>query len=408
MKNVLEVLEERGYIDQVTHREELMELLEKEPITFYIGFDATADSLTLGHFLTVMAMMHMQKAGHKPIALLGGGTTMIGDPSGRTEMRKLMTREFIDHNATCFKNQLSKFLEFGEDKARFVNNADWLLDLNYLEFMRDVGTHFTINRMLSFDAYKNRLEDGLTFFEFGYMPLQSYDFLHLYREYNCRLQLGGSDQWSNMIGGFELVRKVEQEKVYSMTFSLLTTADGVKMGKTVNGAIWLDENKTPPYEMYQYLRNVDDRDVIKFMKLLTFVPMEEIEELAKLEGADINKAKERLAYEVVKIVHGEEKANQSQEAARALFTTGADSDNIPTTEISKSEFADGKNVIELLSQIELIKTNSEGRRLIEQNGLSINGEKFTDIKKPLTLEDFNEDKMLIKKGKKVYHQIKLV
>ena len=333
---------------------------------------------------------------------------MIGDPSGRTEMRKLMTREFIDHNATCFKNQLSKFLEFGEDKARFVNNADWLLDLNYLEFMRDVGTHFTINRMLSFDAYKNRLEDGLTFFEFGYMPLQSYDFLHLYREYNCRLQLGGSDQWSNMIGGFELVRKVEQEKVYSMTFSLLTTADGVKMGKTVNGAIWLDENKTPPYEMYQYLRNVDDRDVIKFMKLLTFVPMEEIEELAKLEGADINKAKERLAYEVVKIVHGEEKANQSQEAARALFTTGADSDNIPTTEISKSEFADGKNVIELLSQIELIKTNSEGRRLIEQNGLSINGEKFSDIKKPLTLEDFNEDKMLIKKGKKVYHQIKLV
>ena len=408
MKNVLEVLEERGYIDQVTHREELMELLEKEPITFYIGFDATADSLTLGHFLTVMAMMHMQKAGHKPIALLGGGTTMIGDPSGRTEMRKLMTREFIDHNATCFKNQLSKFLEFGEDKARFVNNADWLLDLNYLEFMRDVGTHFTINRMLSFDAYKNRLEDGLTFFEFGYMPLQSYDFLHLYREYNCRLQLGGSDQWSNMIGGFELVRKVEQEKVYSMTFSLLTTADGVKMGKTVNGAIWLDENKTPPYEMYQYLRNVDDRDVIKFMKLLTFVPMEEIEELAKLEGADINKAKERLAYEVVKIVHGEEKANQSQEAARALFTTGADSDNIPTTEISKSEFADSKNVIELLSQVELIKTNSEGRRLIEQNGLSINGEKFTDIKKPLTLEDFNEDKMLIKKGKKVYHQIKLV
>ena len=408
MKNVLEILEERGYIDQVTHREELIELLEKEPITFYIGFDATADSLTLGHFLTVMAMMHMQKAGHKPIALLGGGTTMIGDPSGRTEMRKLMTREFIDHNATCFKNQLSKFLEFGEGKARFVNNADWLLDLNYLEFMRDVGTHFTINRMLSFDAYKNRLEDGLTFFEFGYMPLQSYDFLHLYREYNCRLQLGGSDQWSNMIGGFELVRKVEQEKVYSMTFSLLTTADGVKMGKTVNGAIWLDENKTPPYEMYQYLRNVDDRDVIKFMKLLTFVPMEEIEELAKLEGADINKAKERLAYEVVKIVHGEEKANQSQEAARALFTTGADSENIPTTEIEKSEFAEGKNIIELLSQIELIKTNSEGRRLIEQNGLSVNGEKFTDVKKPLTLEDFNEDKMLIKKGKKVYHQIKLV
>lgn len=406
MKNVLETLEERGYIDQVTHRDELKELLGNESITFYIGFDATADSLTLGHFLTVMAMMHMQKAGHRPIALLGGGTTMIGDPSGRSDMRKVMSKDFIDHNAKCFKNQLSKFLDFSEGKARFVNNADWLLDLNYLDFMRDVGTHFTVNRMLSFDAYKNRLEDGLTFFEFGYMPLQSYDFLHLYREYNCRLQLGGSDQWSNMIGGFELVRKVEQAKVYSMTFSLLTTADGIKMGKTAKGAIWLDPEKTPPYEMYQYLRNVDDRDVIKFMKLLTFVSMEEIEEMEKLEGADINKAKERLAFEVVKTVHGEEEAVKSQEAARALFKTGSDSENIPTTELEKDIFEEGKNLIDLLKELSLIKSNSEGRRLIEQNGISIDGEKINDVNKVLTVEDFKEDKILIKKGKKVYHQVK--
>lgn len=406
MENVLDILEERGYIDQVTHRDELRELLGTEPVTFYIGFDATADSLTLGHFLTVMAMMHMQKAGHRPIALLGGGTTMIGDPSGRTEMRKLMTRDFIDHNAACFKNQLSRFLDFGEGKARFVNNADWLLNLNYLEFMRDVGKNFTINRMLSFDAYKNRLEDGLTFFEFGYMPLQSYDFLHLYREYNCRLQLGGSDQWSNMIGGFELVRKVEGAKVYSMTFKLLTTADGIKMGKTAKGAIWLDKEKTPPYEMYQYLRNVDDRDVIKFMKLLTFVPMDEIKEMEKLEGADINKAKERLAFEVVKTIHGEEEANKCMEASRALFSTGSDSDNIPTTEIDVVEFKDGKNLIELMKELGLIKTNSEGRRLIEQNGISIDGEKVTDVNKVITEADFKDDKILIKKGKKVYHQVK--
>lgn len=404
--NVLDILEERGYIDQATHRDELRELLGSEPVTFYIGFDATADSLTLGHFLTIMAMMHMQKAGHRPIALLGGGTTMIGDPSGRNDMRKVMTKDFIEHNAKCFKSQLSRFLDFGEGKAILANNADWLLNLNYLDFMRTIGTHFTINKMLSYESYKNRLEDGLTFFEFGYMPLQSYDFLHLYREYNCRLQLGGSDQWSNMIGGFELVRKVEQAKVYAMTFSLLTTADGIKMGKTAKGAIWLDAKKTPPYEMYQYLRNVDDRDVIKFMKLLTFVSLEEIEEYSKLEGSDINKAKERLAFEVVKTIHGEEEAIKSQEAAKALFATGANSDNIPTTEIDKSEFKDGKNLIELMKELSLIKSNSEGRRLIEQNGISIDGEKVTDVNTLITEENFKDDKILIKKGKKVYHQVK--
>lgn len=406
-RNVLDILKERGYIDQVTHEEELRELLEKESITFYIGFDATANSLTLGHFLTIMAMMHMQKAGHRPIALIGGGTTMIGDPSGRTEMRKLLTREFIDNNAKRFKEQLSRFLDFSDDKALFVNNADWLLNLNYLEFMRDIGTHFTVSRMLTFDAYKNRLADGLTFFEFGYMPLQSYDFLHLYRTYNCKLQLGGSDQWSNMIGGFELVRKIEQDKVYSMTFKLLTTADGIKMGKTAKGAIWLDPEKTPPYDMYQYLRNVDDRDVIKFMKLLTFIPMEEINEMEKLEGAEINKAKERLAFEVVKTIHGEDEAKKCMDAARALFSNGTDSENIPATEMDRNIFVEGKNLIDLMKELGLIKSNSEGRRLIEQNGISIDGEKVKDVNALITINDFKDGKILIKKGKKVYHQVKI-
>lgn len=406
MAHVLDVLKERGYIDQITHEEELRELLTKEPVTFYIGFDATADSLTLGHFLTVMAMMHMQRAGHKPIALLGGGTTMIGDPSGRTEMRKLLTREFIDHNAECFKKQLSKFIEFGPDKARFVNNADWLLDLNYLEFMRDVGTHFTINRMLSFDAYKNRLEDGLTFFEFGYMPLQSYDFLHLYREYNCRLQLGGSDQWSNMIGGFELVRKVEEAKVYSMTFKLLTTAAGIKMGKTAQGTIWLDPEKTSPFELYQYLRNVDDRDVVKFMKLLTFVPMDEINQYAELEGQDINKAKERLAFEVTKTIHGEDEATKAQEAARALFS-GAQAEDIPFTDMDKARFEEGVGLLSLMTELGLTGSNGEARNLIKQGGVSINEKTVEDFRKNISLEDFEDGKLLIKKGRKTYHQVRI-
>ncbi len=406
MAHVLDVLKERGYIDQITHEEELRELLTKEPVTFYIGFDATADSLTLGHFLTVMAMMHMQRAGHKPIALLGGGTTMIGDPSGRTEMRKLLTREFIDHNAECFKKQLSKFIEFGPDKARFVNNADWLLDLNYLEFMRDVGTHFTINRMLSFDAYKNRLEDGLTFFEFGYMPLQSYDFLHLYREYNCRLQLGGSDQWSNMIGGFELVRKVEEAKVYSMTFKLLTTAAGIKMGKTAQGTIWLDPEKTSPFELYQYLRNVDDRDVVKFMKLLTFVPMDEINQYAELEGQDINKGKERLAFEVTKIIHGEDEATKAQEAARALFS-GAQAEDIPFTDMDKARFEEGVGLLSLMTELGLTGSNGEARNLIKQGGVSINEKTVEDFRKNISLEDFEDGKLLIKKGRKTYHQVRI-
>ena len=407
MANVLDILEERGYVDQVTHKDELRELFDKESVTFYIGFDATADSLTLGHFLQIMVMMHMQKHGHKPIALLGGGTTLIGDPSGRNDMRQLMTKDFIDHNVECFRKQLSRFIDFGEGKGRFVNNADWLLDLNYLEFMRDVGRHFTINRMLSFDAYKNRLKDGLTFFEFGYMPLQSYDFLHLYREYNCRLQLGGSDQWSNMIGGFELVRKVEEAKVYSMTFSLLTTAAGIKMGKTAKGTIWLDPEKTSPFEMYQYLRNVDDRDVVKFMKLLTFLPLEEIDEYAKLEGAEINKGKARLAYEVTKIIHGEEEAKKAEKAAEALFEGAGDETAIPFTEMSKDDFEEGQGLLNLLTNLGLTKSNGEARNLIKQGGIQVNDKIVEDFRKTISIEDFEDGKLMIKKGRKTYHQIRI-
>ncbi|EFI42093.1 tyrosine--tRNA ligase [Peptoniphilus sp. oral taxon 386] len=408
MKNVYDILEERGFIDQATYPEELKELLSKESVPFYIGFDATADSLTLGHFLQVRVMQHMQLAGHKPIALLGGGTTMIGDPSGKTDMRKIMTKETIEYNAGRFKEQLSHFLDFSDDKAIFVNNADWLLNLNFLDFMREIGVHFSVNRMLTFDCYKNRMEKGLTFFEFAYMLMQSYDFLVLYRKYGCKLELGGSDQWSNMLGGYELVRKLEDDKVYSMTFKLLTTAAGIKMGKTEKGAVWLDASKTSPYEMYQYMRNSDDRDVIKFMKLLTMLPMEEIAKYESLEGAELNTAKEVLAYEIVKDVHGEEEAKKAMDAAKSLFSGGINSENIPSTEISSSEFENGKNIVELLKELNLIKSNSEGRRLIEQNGITIDDEKVKTFDQMLSLSDFKDGKILIRKGKKVYHQVKLI
>ena len=407
MRNVFDVLSERGYIDEVTFEEELKEMLAKESVTFYIGFDATADSLTLGHFLQIMVMMHMQKSGHKPIALLGGGTTMIGDPSGRTDMRKVMTKEFIDHNASRFKDQLSRFLDFSEGNALLENNADWLLELNYLDFMREIGVHFSVNRMLNMDAYKNRLEEGLTFFEFGYMLMQSYDYLHLYRKHNCKLQLGGSDQWSNILGGYDLVRKLEEDKVYAMTFKLLTTAAGTKMGKTEKGTIWLDEDKTSPYELYQYMRNVDDRDVNKFLKLLTFIPLEEIEGLTAVEGKELNKAKEVLAFEVTKLIHGEEKASQAQEAAKALFSGGGDSANIPSTQMDKSIFEEGIGIVDLLSNLALVKSNSEARRLIKQNGISIDDKKVTSIDHIVNLEDFNDGKILVRKGKKVYHQVEI-
>ena len=407
MANVFDVLNERGYIDQVTHEEELRELLEKESVAFYIGFDATADSLTLGHFLQMMVMMHMQRAGHKPIALLGGGTTMIGDPSGKSDMRKVLTREMIDHNAECFKEQFKRFLDFNEDRAIMVNNADWLMDLNFVNFMREIGVHFSVNRMLTFDCYKNRLEQGLTFFEFGYMLMQSYDFLYLYRHHNCKMQLGGSDQWSNIIGGYELVRKLEQDKVYGMTFKLLTTAAGTKMGKTEKGTIWLDRKKTSPYELFQYLRNVDDRDVEKFLALLTFLPMDEVRRLGALKDAEINMAKEVLAYEVTQMVHGKEEADKALEASRSLFAGSADSESIPSTDMDAEIFEEGIGILDLMRELGLIKTNSEGRRLVEQGGITIGGEKVEAVDRMVSLDDFKDGRILIRKGKKVYHQVKI-
>ena len=405
--NVYDILKERGFIEQATHEEEIRELLGKESVTFYIGFDATADSLTAGHFLTIMAMMHMQKAGHRPIALLGGGTTMIGDPSGKSDMRTMMTRETINHNAECFYKQLSRFIEFDNDKAIIANNADWLLDLNYVEFLREVGVHFSVNKMLSAECYKQRMEKGLTFFEFNYMLMQSYDFLKLNQMYGCTLEMGGNDQWSNILGGVDLIRRKEQKPAYGLTFKLLTTSEGIKMGKTMKGAVWLDPEKTSPYEFYQYWRNIEDVKVEECLALLTFLPMEEVRRLGALEGAGINKAKEVLAYEITKIVHGEEEAVKAQEAARALFAEGGKSANIPTTTYKKEEMDEGKDLITLLVDTKLAKTRSEGRRLITQGGITVNDTKITEFDKKFTTADLNEDGvLLIKKGKKGYHQIK--
>lgn len=407
MSNVFDVLQERGYIDQATYEDELRELLGSESVPFYIGFDATADSLTLGHFLQIMVMMHMQQHGHVPIALLGGGTTMIGDPSGKADMRKVMTKEIIDYNAGRFKEQLSHFLDFSEGKALMVNNADWLLDLNYVNFMREIGVHFSVNRMLTFDCYKNRMEQGLTFFEFGYMLMQSYDYLYLYRKHGCKLQLGGSDQWSNILGGYELIRKLEQDKVYAMTFKLLTTASGTKMGKTEAGTIWLNPEKTPPYELYQYMRNTDDRDVEKFLSLLTFLPMDEVKRLGALEGAEINRAKEVLAFEVTKMIHGEEEATKAEKAAKALFSGGLEEGSIPFTEMDPSVFKNGIGILDLLKDLGLTKSNGEGRRLVEQGGITIDDVKVESIEKQVTLDDFKDGKIMIRKGKKVYHQVRI-
>ena len=406
--NVIDILEERGFIDQMTHEEELRDLLEKEKVKFYIGFDATADSLTLGHFLQIRVMQHMQNAGHIPVALLGGGTTMIGDPSGKNDMRKVMTEDFINHNAECFRKQISHFLDFSEGKGIIENNKDWLLDLKFLPFMREIGVHFSVNRMLNFDCYKNRMERGLTFFEFGYMLMQSYDFLYLYRKHGVKLELGGSDQWSNIIGGYELVRKLESDLVFGMTFKLLTTASGQKMGKSEKGAIWLDRDKTSPYEMFQYLRNCDDRDVIKFLKLLTMLPLEKIAEYEKLEGQELNKAKEVLAFEVVKDVHGEEAAKEALEASKALFQGGADSDNIPNEDMDRKIFEEGIGILDLMTKLNLTKSNSEARRLIQGGGVSIDGEKVQDPNLVVKADLFTDDKLILQKGKKVHQRITLV
>lgn len=408
MQNVFNTLMERGYIKQTTHEDEIRELLGKESVTFYIGFDPTADSLHVGHFLQIMVMSHMQKAGHKPIFLIGGGTSMVGDPSGKTDMRKMLTQEQIQHNGECFKKQVSNMLDFSEGKAIMVNNADWLLNLEYVPFLREFGRHFSVNRMLTAECYKARLEKGLSFLEFNYMIMQAYDFLQLHERYGCKLQLGGDDQWSNIIAGADLIRRVESEPAFGMTFTLLTNSEGKKMGKTESGAIWLDPKKTSPYEFYQYWRNVDDADVEKCLSLLTFLPLEEVKRLASLEGAEINKAKEVLAFEVTKLVHGEEEARKAQEAAKALFGKGANDENIPFTEIPKSEFAEGMDILTLLDKIKIVPSKSEARRLIKQNGLAVEGEKVKDFNLLIKEEDFKDGKLLVKKGKKVYHQVRLV
>mgnify|MGYP001660779553 CR=1 FL=1 len=400
--NVLDELKDRGYFDNTTNEEELRKLLAQESVPFYIGFDATADSLTVGHFIQIMVMMRMQAYGHRPIALLGGGTTMIGDPSGRSDMRTVMTKEKIQHNADCFYRQLSRFLDFGEGGAILENNGNWLMDLNFLEFMRGVGVHFNVGEMIKKDAYKNRLAaGGLTFFEFAYMLLQSYDFLVLYRKYGCRLELGGSDQWANIIGGADLVKKAENTDVFGLTFKLLTTADGVKMGKSMKGAVWLDEEKTSPYDLFHYMRNVDDRDVRRFLLQLTFLPKAQCLELGDRNG-DINKGKEVLAYEVTKLVHGEEKAKEALETERFLFSSGRQSENMPSVTIPVTE--DKIGILNLLTLAGLTSSNGEARRLIQQGGITIDEEKITDPRAEMDREKLVRG-ITIKKGKKVFLKV---
>ena len=405
--NVFDELVDRGYYEQATDEAELKEKLKNESMTFYCGFDATADSLTVGHLIQIMVMIRMQNYGHRPIALLGGGTTLIGDPSGRSDMRKVMTEETIDNNANRFYQQFQRFLAFGDGAAQVENNKKWLTELKFLEFLRDVGNEFLVNEMIKKDAYKNRMAaGGLTFFEFSYMLLQSYDFLELYRRHDCTLEIGGSDQWSNIIGGVDLVRKKEEAKAYGMTFSLLTTADGVKMGKSQKGAVWLDEEKTSPYELFQYMRNVDDRDVTKFLLQLTFLPTEECKKLGSAtEAADINHAKEVLAFEVTKLIHGEEKAKEALDAAKALFAGAGNEDAMPTTELNPSDLPIG--LLQLMTDVGLTQSNGEARRLVKQGGVSVNDEKISNVSLEITEDLFDEGKIIIKKGKKNFHRILL-
>ena len=402
VKNVYDVLKERGLIAQVTHEEEIRELLGRKKVTFYIGFDPTADSLHVGHFLQMVVMKHMQDAGHRPIALIGGGTGMVGDPSGRTDMRKMMTVETIEHNCNRFREQLGRLVDFSDDKAIMVNNADWLLDLNYIDFLRDIGSCFSVNNMLRAECFKQRLEKGLSFLEFNYMLMQSYDFLMLRRKYNCKIELGGDDQWSNILGGIELCRRKDQVQSYGMTFTLLTTSEGKKMGKTAKGALWLDAEKCSPYEFYQYWVNVSDDDVINCLKLITFVPMDEIAEMAKWEGQELNKAKRRLAYEVTKLVHGKEEAQKAQAASEAVFAGTGSVENMPTSVVAD---AVGRGLLDVLCEIGLIPSKGEGRRLMQQNGLAVNDEKVTDPNTVISEEMFADGYMIVKKGKKVFRRI---
>jgi tyrosyl-tRNA synthetase len=403
--SAFDVLKERGFVQQLTHEDEIRELLEKEKVTFYIGFDPTADSLHVGHYVTLMAMAHMQRAGHRPIALIGGGTAMIGDPSGKTDMRKMLTKEDIENNVAAFKKQMGRLIDFSDDKAIMANNADWLLELNYVNFIREIGVHFSVNRMLTAECFKQRLEKGLSFLEFNYMLMQGYDFLELNRRYGCVLQLGGDDQWSNILAGADLIRRKEGKAAYGMTFTLLTTSEGKKMGKTEKGAVWLDAEKTSPYEFYQYWRNVGDADVEKCLSLLTFVPMDEVRRLSSLKDKEINEAKKVLAFEVTKLVHGEEEAQKAKTAAEALFGCGKDMSSVPTSTISRELL--GTPILDVLAATGIIPSKSEGRRLIQQGGLVVNDEQVKDINTLVTEDFFQDGKMLVRRGKKNYNQIVL-
>ena len=401
--SIFDVLKERGYIAQCTNEDEVRKMMADEKVTFYVGFDPTADSLHVGHFLGLMVMAHMQKAGHRPICLVGGGTGTVGDPSGRTDMRKMLTDEDIEHNCNRFKEQMARFIDFSDGKALIVNNGDWLRKLNYIELLRDVGPHFTVNRMLAAECYKNRMEKGLTFLEFNYMIMQSYDFLELHRRYNLKLEMGGDDQWSNIIGGVELTRRKTGDAVYGLTFTLLTKSDGKKMGKTAGGALWLDKDKTPVYDFYQYWRNVDDADVEKCLALLTFLPMEEVHRLGSLKDAAINEAKKVLAYEVTKLVHGQEEADKAQAAAEAVFGGSGSSENMPTIQLADDDI--GKKLLDILVAGQVFESKGEGRRLIKQNGLSLNDAKVADPDYVLVDGDFTDGEAIVRKGKKKFYRL---
>ena len=407
-KNVMDTLRERGFIKQTVYEDELYELLGKESVPFYIGFDPTADSLHVGHFMQLIAMKHMQDAGHKPIVLIGGGTGMIGDPSGRSDMRQMLTPETIQHNCECFKKQMSRFIDFSDGKALMVNNADWLMDLNYIQLLREVGACFSVNRMLTAECYKQRMEKGLSFLEFNYMIMQSYDFYELFQKYGCNMQFGGDDQWSNMLGGTELIRRKLGKDAYAMTITLLLNSEGKKMGKTQSGAVWLDENKTSLFDFYQYWRNVDDADVLKCIRMLTFLPLEEIEKMESWEGSELNRAKEILAYELTALVHGEEKATKAQEAARALFSGAADTENMPTVALTADDFTDGQIAVnEIMLKAGLVKSKGEARRLIQQGGVSIDDQKVTDPVAVVSHETLEKGHIILKKGKKVFYKVTL-
>ncbi len=405
---IYEELQARGLLAQLTDAEEIRELINEGKATFYIGFDPTADSLHVGHFMALCLMKRLQEAGNKPIALIGGGTGMIGDPSGRSDLRTMMTKETIAHNCECFKKQMSRFIDFSEGKAMMVNNADWLADLNYIAFIRDIGVHFSVNRMLTAECYKQRMEKGLSFLEFNYMIMQSYDFLELYKRYGCNMQFGGDDQWSNMLGGTELIRRKLGKDAYAMTITLLLNSEGKKMGKTQKGAVWLDPNKTSPFEFYQYWRNVADADVLKCLRMLTFLPLEQIDEMDKWEGSQLNKAKEILAYELTNLVHGEEEAKKAEEAAKALFAGGGSSENIPTTVLADEQFTEGSiDILSILVAAGMAASRSEARRAVEQGGVTVKGEKVTDVKTLYRKEDIAAEEFMVKKGKKSFKKIEV-